>query len=57
MPPKKTSSGASKKTEIKKKEKIIEVKKFLYINIFWSVFWKQTNILILFCVFRIKRLD
>lgn len=26
MPPKKTNSGASKKTEIKKKEKIIEVR-------------------------------
>lgn len=25
MPPKKTNSGASKKTEIKKKEKVIEV--------------------------------
>lgn len=32
MPPKKTSSGASKKAEVKKKEKIIEVSDTLVIS-------------------------
>lgn len=43
MPPKKTNSGASKKTEIKKKEKVIEVSSelttYLIYHIKLSIYW------------------
>lgn len=55
MPPKKTNSGASKKVEQKKKEKVIEVSSVVIKNIFIDTVW-QINLRVVVTIYRIKRL-